>query len=201
MGCFCLFFGQLHDMHDIHDFKQHNIPRCLWLGRCCPYPYPLGHKIFEGDAMIAHDLIQRAADSGVVLYLAGDELKARGSRQAVETLSPELRAHKAEIVKMLAGARTVAANDPTRSEPGAPENLRKPQNAPAVNDLANSVLSERENLRKPVVPPADSDAWRELAQAYHAHHFKCPVCIAAGRGSNYGERCSVGLALWRAYDG
>lgn len=48
-------------------------------------------------------------------------------------------------------------------------------------------------------PPVDPKAWRELAAAYHAHHFSCPTCIAAGRGSQYGQRCGVGMALWRAY--
>ena len=36
-------------------------------------------------------------------------------------------------------------------------------------------------------------AWRPLAQAYHAHHFGCPVCVAAGL------RCGAGAALWVAY--
>ena len=48
-------------------------------------------------------------------------------------------------------------------------------------------------------PPDDPVDWKELAAAYHAHHFKCPTCIAAGRGSRYGQRCGTGMALWRAY--
>lgn len=36
----------------------------------------------------------------------------------------------------------------------------------------------------------------ELAATYHAHHFNCPTCVAAGRGARYGQRCSVGIALW-----
>lgn len=60
--------------------------------------------------------------------------------------------------------------------------------------------------RPPVVqpdpePPADPQAWHELAQAYHAHHFHCHQCQAAGRGIQYGRRCGVGLALWNDYDG
>lgn len=39
------------------------------------------------------------------------------------------------------------------------------------------------------------------AQAYHAHHFNCHTCIAAGRGIRYGRRCAVGLALWSGYTG
>ena len=48
-------------------------------------------------------------------------------------------------------------------------------------------------------PPSDPQAWRELAQAYNAHHFDCPTCIAAGRGIKYGQRCGAGTALWRLY--
>ena len=51
-------------------------------------------------------------------------------------------------------------------------------------------------------PPALSNSpldWKELAAAYHAHHFQCPICIAAGRGSQYGRRCDPGTVLWLAY--
>lgn len=47
--------------------------------------------------------------------------------------------------------------------------------------------------------PDDPVDWKELAAAYNAHHFNCPTCIAAGRGSRYGQRCGAGMALWRAY--
>ena len=42
--------------------------------------------------------------------------------------------------------------------------------------------------------PANPQDWIELATAYHAHHFNCPTCIAAGRGSRYGQRCGAGMA-------
>ncbi len=42
-------------------------------------------------------------------------------------------------------------------------------------------------------------AARSAARAYHAHHFNCRICIAAGRGNRYGERCAAGLALWNSY--
>ena len=48
-------------------------------------------------------------------------------------------------------------------------------------------------------PPENPLDWKELAAAYHAHHFNCPTCIAAGRGSRCGQRCGAGMALWRAY--
>ena len=51
----------------------------------------------------------------------------------------------------------------------------------------------------PPEPPADPHAWRELAEAYHDHHFNCSTCIAAGRGAMYGLRCGVGAALMTVY--
>ena len=47
--------------------------------------------------------------------------------------------------------------------------------------------------------PASPTDWHTLDAAYLAHHFNCPTCIAAGRGSRYGLRCGTGAALWRAY--
>ena len=46
-------------------------------------------------------------------------------------------------------------------------------------------------------PPTDPNAWRELAAAYHAHHFTCSTCIAGGQGR--GMRCGTGSALWTSY--
>ena len=48
-------------------------------------------------------------------------------------------------------------------------------------------------------PPENPSDWKELAAAYHAHHFNCLTCTAAGRGARYGQRCGAGMALWRAY--
>lgn len=48
-------------------------------------------------------------------------------------------------------------------------------------------------------PPFNPSDWKELAAAYHAHHFNCPTCIAAGLGSRYGKRCGAGMALWHSY--
>lgn len=45
--------------------------------------------------------------------------------------------------------------------------------------------------------PTDPSQWRELARAYHSHHFNCPTCIAGGQGR--GLRCGTGSALWSAY--
>ena len=48
-------------------------------------------------------------------------------------------------------------------------------------------------------PPNNQMDWKVLAAAYHAHHFNCRICIAAGRGECFGQRCSAGIALWLAY--
>jgi len=40
-------------------------------------------------------------------------------------------------------------------------------------------------------------SWRELAEAYHHHHFACKTCQAAGQGR--GLRCGTGAALWTSY--
>ncbi len=66
----------------------------------------------------------------------------------------------------------------------------------AVNDPASSEPVLQGSLKKPAVAVPD---WRELDKAYQAHHFKCPTCIAAGRGLSYGLRCGTGSALWSAY--
>ena len=134
--------------------------------------------------MNAKNLFKKAADSGVELYLDGETLKARGSREAVATLSPELRAHKAEIVELLAGARLNAVNDPASAQP--PALARPPAPAPAKSEKLKFMDW--------------ADGWRELDQAYLRHHWGCPQCKAAGRGAGYGLRCGVGAALWRAYE-
>ena len=69
-----------------------------------------------------------------------------------------------------------------------------------VATVATVAVAKRDELAaNDAEPPADPNAWKELAAAYHAHHFNCPTCIAAGRGSRYGQRCGTGMALWRAY--
>lgn len=59
----------------------------------------------------------------------------------------------------------------------------------AANDVASHVPD----------PPANPLDWKELATAYHAHHFNCPTCIASGRSGRYGQRCGAGMTLWLAY--
>lgn len=44
-------------------------------------------------------------------------------------------------------------------------------------------------------------AEQSAARAYHAHHFFCQTCIAAGRSTRYGRRCTDGQALWNTHLG
>ena len=81
------------------------------------------------------------------------------------------------------------------------------ENRVEISQLAKLAISQHPNLTLQAdsgndpapEPPTNPNAWRELATAYHHHHFACPVCIAAGRGAGYGLRCGVGAALWTSY--
>ena len=66
--------------------------------------------------------------------------------------------------------------------------------------VSTPVSSQTPVFIEPPEPPTDPNAWRELATAYHLHHFTCPTCIAAGRGAEYGLRCGTGAALWASYE-
>jgi 2,4-dienoyl-CoA reductase-like NADH-dependent reductase (Old Yellow Enzyme family) len=73
---------------------------------------------------------------------------------------------------------------------------------PSVASVATVSVENPQNLAAndpELEPAADTNAWRELVEAYHAHHFSCTVCISAGRGAMYGQRCGVGAALWGIY--
>lgn len=101
--------------------------------------------------MSADTLIRKALDAGIELAFVDGELKVTGKRSAVESWTPRLRQHKAELIKALL----------------------------------------------PPEPEPEQIDWKPMAAAYHRHHFDCPTCCAAGRGS--GLRCGTGTALWTAY--
>ena len=70
----------------------------------------------------------------------------------------------------------------------------------------DAVRAEQEVRSAQSAPPpepepeqVDPNAWRLPASTYNTHHFTCPTCIAAGRGTRYGLRCGTGMALWTAY--
>ena len=65
---------------------------------------------------------------------------------------------------------------------------------PAMLERLSSVLA----VPMPAILEKSAD-WHALDAAYLAHHFNCPACIAAGRGSRYGLRCGAGAALWQDY--
>ena len=67
------------------------------------------------------------------------------------------------------------------------------------NQLIDWLTAANDSASEATDPPKDPALWKDLAAAYHAHHFNCATCIAAGRGSRYGQRCGAGLALWRVY--
>ena len=71
----------------------------------------------------------------------------------------------------------------------------KTEGVSSVSSVGVQPLSEKHVFLE---PPAGQNPGA-LAQAYHAHHFNCPQCIAAGRGAVYGDRCDVGSLLWSCY--
>ena len=120
--------------------------------------------------MQAAKIIGELESQGFSFNLVADGgLIVRPFSKLPDTQRELLRAHKADIVALLSRE---AVNDPASTQPPAPTTPAKP-------------LME------------NADTWRELDRAYQAHHFKCPICKAAGLG--YGLRCGAGAALWTAY--
>lgn len=128
--------------------------------------------------MSAAALFQSARDAGVELRLVDGKVKITGKKSAVAGLIEPLRQHREDLVRWLENAAIPVA-----------------------------VLHEEYRLYSRLTPPpepqqepepsTDPAAWRELAQAYHLHHFACKTCCAGGQGR--GLRCGTGAALWRAY--
>jgi hypothetical protein len=112
--------------------------------------------------------------------------------QAVETVLAQLADAGLNLSLAPAGGLAVAPSSHLTDDLRA---LIRSSKAMLIDWLtaANEAASQAPN------PPEDPSDWKELAAAYHAHHFNCPICIAAGRGPRYGQRCGVGMALWRAY--
>ena len=94
------------------------------------------------------------------------------------------------------GAFGEAVNDPA-----APALESQPSAAPPAPSLppAHSLPSMPDKHAKPRKQTFMEwqDTWLHLDRASQAHHFKCPHCIAAGKG--YGLRCGAGAALYTAY--
>jgi hypothetical protein len=112
--------------------------------------------------LTAGELILQAKARGVVLCLIDGKVKARGPREAVNSLLRILRENRDALANaLLAGSKTVR---------------------PSPEQCSGSAPSE----------------WDVLDGAYMAHLLNCPICVAAGRGSQYGLRCGTGASLWRA---
>lgn len=79
----------------------------------------------------------------------------------------------------------------------------------AITELAPHIRACKSELMRLLRTEAANDStvtapeppdWRVLDSAYQDHHFKCPICIAAGIRPRTGQRCGVGAALWVAYE-
>jgi len=64
------------------------------------------------------------------------------------------------------------------------------------NDLRQLIRSHKASIIAALTTATGND---NRAANYHAHHFTCNTCIAAGRGAAYGPRCKQGAALWADY--
>ncbi len=98
------------------------------------------------------------------------------------------------------GLRGFATATPATPATPATHSPFKPPTVATVATVAvaNSPKQAANDATEAVAGLALPD-WRELDQAYQAHHFGCRTCIAAGRGEQYGMRCAVGLVLWNDY--
>ena len=65
-------------------------------------------------------------------------------------------------------------------------------------ERTEAAASDHDASPAPAPPASDVTNWHTLDKAYQAHHFKCAICIAAGKG--YGQHCGAGAALRVAYD-
>ena len=83
----------------------------------------------------------------------------------------------------------------------SPKNLLTDDLRSFIRDHRKSIVSALRETEVPE-PTPDPTAWRKLAKAYHAHHFGCRLCIAAGSDIRRAQsRCEVGLAMWNKYQG
>ena len=174
-------------------------------------------------------VIQMAMEKGIALSLVDGRLKYAGRREAVNELLEPLRQHKAELICWLQSANDrshacTRANWNVSLPPGGTSEATLDKFWTASLALDASIVAAGGSLSLPVEPtnptvvsttlaaaqpeakrlfrqrgPWLTDPESIAAKEYHAHHFNCPTCIAAGRGSRYGQRCGAGMALWSGY--
>ena len=150
-------------------------------------------------------LIQQAADAGIRLFLVDGKLRYKGKTDAVNAFLPTLQAHKSGIKAALE-----AANDPapTSTMPDLPAMaasmaLDAQIIAAGLSPPPDSPASPSASVQHKPPPKVGDAAWLKREgthRVYMKHHFNCPTCQAAGRGSQYGKPCNTGAALWTIYE-
>lgn len=115
------------------------------------------------------NVIETLVEAGLSLELTREKrVKVTPSSSLTGELRHLIRANKMQLVAWLAERSVIpAANDAVAPYPTRP-------------------LFPRWQPPDPV-----------KSAAYYTHHFSCRNCIAAGRGSSYGDRCAVGMTLWK----
>jgi hypothetical protein len=176
------------------------------------------------EAVNVKPIIDQLRGAGLSLTVKPDGiLSVSPSTNLTDDLRTLIREHKPVLIDWLR-ATTPAANDPATETTAQPSTQRpdlSPKLQAASKALDQQIVAAGLSLTPPEqpkpklatsntqVPPAtqpkakpvkhiDQD-WKPLALAYHAHHFKCAVCITAGKGTRYGPRCGVGASLWTGY--
>ena len=169
------------------------------------------------EAVNVKPIIDQLRGAGLSLTVKPNgNLSVSPSTNLTDDLRTLIREHKPVLIDWLRTTAPDAANDP--APPSAPNLSPKLQAASKALDqqivaAGLSLTPTKQPKPKlaasaPQMPPIPAKAqqvkhvdqdWKPLALAYHAHHFKCPVCITAGRGTRYGPRCGVGASLWTGY--
>ena len=129
--------------------------------------------------MQALQLLEAFTAAGLAVSLTPDYgLKVTPAKALTEDLRASIKTHKAVLVDYLLHSAT---NVPSQDEQELIEERA------AIMEYDGGVeRTQAERLAK-------------LHTDYLLHHWQCPNCCGAGQGR--GQRCTVGAALWAAYDG
>ena len=149
--------------------------------------------------MGAIDLYRHLHTAGLGLSTDGQKLTVIHADRMNDEQRAGIRQHKKALIEYL-----ISIEDQVEKSLAIPTT---PQHTPHQYGITFSA-----QLKGPVPAPGQHPAntgpapehpaavaWQALDKAYQAHHFKCAICIAAGRGVRYGLRCGTGAALWTAY--
>lgn len=171
------------------------------------------------EAVNVKPIIDQLRGAGLSLTVKPDGiLTVSPSTNLTDDLRTLIREFKPAIIAELTTTTNPApaANDATTQQPNLSQKLLAASKALDAQLVAAGLPITRPEQSKPKlaasntqVQPAtqpkakpvkhvDQD-WKPLALAYHAHHFKCAVCITAGKGTRYGPRCGVGTSLCTGY--